>query len=490
MEIANELIPHVMKAETASNKSPEDKVLNDPICFGHLIRFYDGICSWEEGSPTPVLHIGWAKPMVASFSKFDADVRAQLKFSVSSKNEDDNDMNQEELDEGNNSSPFCYLNSHENISVDTDDNSSLQNESFQSTSSEEGICLLSSRDENNKNDKLSFLCVGNDNNVPDSIDPKSNNRLEDHGEIAINNNYYEKYSTEKSTSTVCDKKMSVTLNSRFTSSYEIQSVKNKNSITVINKASKDTLPSVGNNVCDNYDHVQIRNTSNHKKQKSFRNHKYSQENYNRSVQKACPNCISVSSNCNLSRCDMNSCDNQSCTNETHLKLNSKHGSKNVEILCNDYDRINEEVVVNVLSGVCGTRLLSVDYLLGHSCEPFVSDNPNQERFSVSELLFTGRHKRKLKPKFTVLISGDTTAKSSPDNFEKMKLQSAKMMGLKELLCSEKMNTSAIQLQLTAQSQTESKKPINFGNNFSTLSDESLYLINSSSSSRPKRSRRE
>ena len=84
MEIANELIPHVMKAEAASNKPSKEKVLNDPICFGHLIRFYDGICCWEEGSPTPVLHIGWAKPMVASFSKFDARVRTQLKFSGSS----------------------------------------------------------------------------------------------------------------------------------------------------------------------------------------------------------------------------------------------------------------------------------------------------------------------------------------------------------------------------------------------------------------------
>ncbi len=34
--------------------------LQDPECFAHLLRFYDGICKWEEGSPTPVLHVGWA----------------------------------------------------------------------------------------------------------------------------------------------------------------------------------------------------------------------------------------------------------------------------------------------------------------------------------------------------------------------------------------------------------------------------------------------
>ena len=39
----------------------------------------------------------------------------------------------------------------------------------------------------------------------------------------------------------------------------------------------------------------------------------------------------------------------------------------------------------------------------------------------------------------------------------MRLHSVKMRGLKGLLCAEKLNTSAIQLQLTAQSQTEVKK---------------------------------
>lgn len=41
-------------------------------------RFYDGICKWEEGSQTPILHIGWAKPLVSTISKFDAEVRAQV----------------------------------------------------------------------------------------------------------------------------------------------------------------------------------------------------------------------------------------------------------------------------------------------------------------------------------------------------------------------------------------------------------------------------
>ena len=136
-------------------------------------------------------------------------------------------------------------------------------------------------------------------------------------------------------------------------------------------------------------------------------------------------------------------------------------------------------------------MLSVDYLLGFSDAPFVDDNPNQENFSVSELLLTRDHANPIvKPISTVLISdGDSNSRSSSDkSLKKMELQSAKMIGLKELLCSEKINTSAIQLQLTAQSQTESKKSMNFGNNLTNLTDESLYLM--SSSNRPKRSRRE
>merc|ERR1712061_890736 len=151
--------------------------------------------------------------------------------------------------------------------------------------------------------------------------------------------------------------------------------------------------------------------------------------------------------------------------------------------------MENEKVVGQLSGVCGNKLLSVNYLLGFSDDPFVDDNPNQENFSVSELLLTRKHDRPIvKQISTVLISdADNNSRSSSEkSLKKMELQSAKMIGLKELLCSEKINTSAIQLQLTAQSQTESKKSMNFGNNLTNLSDESLM----SSSNRPKRSRRE
>ncbi|GBP80068.1 Menin [Eumeta japonica] len=75
-EIANELIPQLMKAESSGHSARS--ILKDPECFAALLRFYDGICKWEEGSQTPILHIGWAKPLVSTISKFDADVRAQV----------------------------------------------------------------------------------------------------------------------------------------------------------------------------------------------------------------------------------------------------------------------------------------------------------------------------------------------------------------------------------------------------------------------------
>lgn len=56
----------------------DERLLRQPRCFAYLLRFYDGICQWEEGANTPVLHIGWARPLVNTISKFDASIRAQV----------------------------------------------------------------------------------------------------------------------------------------------------------------------------------------------------------------------------------------------------------------------------------------------------------------------------------------------------------------------------------------------------------------------------
>lgn len=62
-----------------------DFLVQDPECFALLLQFYDGICVWEEGSATPVLHIGWAKCLVNTMAKFEAHVRARLKITCAEK---------------------------------------------------------------------------------------------------------------------------------------------------------------------------------------------------------------------------------------------------------------------------------------------------------------------------------------------------------------------------------------------------------------------
>ena len=59
-------------------------LLRDPRCYLHLLRFYDGLCHWEQGSATPVLHIGWAKQMVGCVAKFDPDVRRKAAVNCAS----------------------------------------------------------------------------------------------------------------------------------------------------------------------------------------------------------------------------------------------------------------------------------------------------------------------------------------------------------------------------------------------------------------------
>ncbi|XP_067132553.1 menin [Centruroides vittatus] len=92
LEIANELIPHIIKVVSTGGCEPSGRstipLLQDPQCFAYLLRFYDGLCEWEEGSSTPVLHIGWARPLVATISKFPASIRARVDIHISEEEED------------------------------------------------------------------------------------------------------------------------------------------------------------------------------------------------------------------------------------------------------------------------------------------------------------------------------------------------------------------------------------------------------------------
>lgn len=95
LDIANEQIPQIMKTESSGHSAKS--ILRDPHCFANLLRFYDGICQWEEGSHTPILHIGWAKQLCYTISKFDYDIRSQVKIILKSDYGDDNNNKKSEV---------------------------------------------------------------------------------------------------------------------------------------------------------------------------------------------------------------------------------------------------------------------------------------------------------------------------------------------------------------------------------------------------------
>lgn len=112
-DIANDVIPNLLKetaavTESASegdeggaDKEKQETALQDSECFAHLLRFYDGICKWEEGSPTPVLHVGWATYLVQSLSRFEAQVRQKVSIITKEpESQDEDDQSSDNLGEG------------------------------------------------------------------------------------------------------------------------------------------------------------------------------------------------------------------------------------------------------------------------------------------------------------------------------------------------------------------------------------------------------
>ncbi|XP_035608835.1 menin-like [Oncorhynchus keta] len=112
-DIANDVIPTLLKETAAAAESGEGSeggekgqpihasALQDPECFAHLLRFYDGICKWEEGSPTPVLHVGWATYLVQSLSRFDPQIRQRVSIITKEPEpQEDDDQSSEDPREG------------------------------------------------------------------------------------------------------------------------------------------------------------------------------------------------------------------------------------------------------------------------------------------------------------------------------------------------------------------------------------------------------
>lgn len=136
-------------------------------------------------------------------------------------------------------------------------------------------------------------------------------------------------------------------------------------------------------------------------------------------------------------------DKESTCNNNNDSCKTLEGSTLSDITLNAKDSVDPKI--KALTAACGERLLNRNFLIQGGCEPFV------EGASTSVVLNV-----EVKPKLI--------------------LYSQKMKGLKDLLLAEKLNTQAISLQLTAQSQVQFNKK-------SSARDDSF-------SSRPKRSRRE
>ena len=167
----------------------------------------------------------------------------------------------------------------------------------------------------------------------------------------------------------------------------------------------------------------------------------------------------------------------------------------------------KDQVLSLLSEYCHSKVLNLDYLLGLSSQPFsqLSTTPRltQPRITTTDLkrphLLSGRSTSSPPPTTPMLspsgsstsststctTSGSTTGSTASKVM--LRLHSAKMIGLKDLINSEKLNTNAIQLQLTALSQVNTSSK---NNEFGNFGRNSSFELSEERGGRPKRSRRE
>ena len=101
IEIANSLIPNLVRvvANDKSSKLTHSSILYDTETYANFLKFYDGICEWEEDSPTPVLHTVWAKQLVFSLSKFDPRLRSVIQIHAEGQEEESSSDDEDSSDD-------------------------------------------------------------------------------------------------------------------------------------------------------------------------------------------------------------------------------------------------------------------------------------------------------------------------------------------------------------------------------------------------------
>ena len=97
LDIANDRIPLLMRRAAEKDSY---RLTADAQCYGFLLHFYDGICGWEEGSATPVLHVGWAKHLCNSLAKFEAAAREMVQVQAQGESEEEQSDSQANSDNG------------------------------------------------------------------------------------------------------------------------------------------------------------------------------------------------------------------------------------------------------------------------------------------------------------------------------------------------------------------------------------------------------
>ncbi|XP_065058115.1 menin-like isoform X2 [Rhopilema esculentum] len=79
-EIANTFFPEIVKycrnLKTKSNSdAPESEYFASEENLTNIIKFFDGICLWEEGGSTTVVHAEWAKNFLKLLNSFSFEIR-------------------------------------------------------------------------------------------------------------------------------------------------------------------------------------------------------------------------------------------------------------------------------------------------------------------------------------------------------------------------------------------------------------------------------
>jgi menin len=118
--------------------------------------------------------------------------------------------------------------------------------------------------------------------------------------------------------------------------------------------------------------------------------------------------------------------------------------------------------IAVLTAACGEKILNPEYLLQGGGEPFVGGGSIISEPTVTTVpTSNGAHVPGPSKENASHGNGDDKVQDQPGpkspGRPRLTLHSQKMKGLKDLLLAEKLNTHAISLQLTAQSQVQVSK---------------------------------